>query len=81
LATDRDAQRAEQVRRARYEEMRQPQRAWYWLLALPFLALLYPPLYSHETPHFIGIPFFYWYQIAWLIITAAITTIVYRKTR
>jgi hypothetical protein len=73
LATDRPSERSDDGRRRNV--------GWYWLLALPFLALLYPPLYAHETPHLIGIPFFYWYQIAWLIITAAITTTVYRKTR
>jgi hypothetical protein len=56
-------------------------RRWYWLLLLPFLALLYPPLYSHVTPRIFGIPFFYWYQAVWLAITAAITTIVFRRTR
>jgi hypothetical protein len=55
-------------------------RRWYWLLLLPFLALLYPPLYSHLTPRIFGIPFFYWYQAVWLVITAAITTVVYRRT-
>ena len=54
---------------------------WYWLLLLPFLALLYPPLYAHLTPRIFGIPFFYWYQAVWLIVTAAITTFVYRRTR
>lgn len=54
---------------------------WYWLLLLPFLALLYPPLYAHLTPRIFGIPFFYWYQAVWLVITAAITTFVYRRTR
>jgi Protein of unknown function (DUF3311) len=54
---------------------------WYWLLLLPFLALLYPPLYSHLTPRIFGIPFFYWYQVVWLVITAAITTFVFRRTR
>lgn len=54
---------------------------WYWLLLLPFLALLYPPLYAHLTPRIFGFPFFYWYQGVWLVITAAITTFVYRRTR
>jgi hypothetical protein len=58
-----------------------PSHRWYWLLLLPFLALLYPPLYSHLTPRVFGIPFFYWYQAVWLVITAAITTFVYRRTR
>lgn len=54
---------------------------WYWLLLLPFAGLLYPPLYAHEDPHLFGIPFFYWYQGAWLVLTAVITTVVYRRTR
>jgi hypothetical protein len=56
-------------------------RGWYWLLVLPFLALLYPPLYAHDSPRVFGIPFFYWYQVVWLLITGAITTFVYRRTR
>jgi hypothetical protein len=58
-----------------------PARRWYWLLLLPFLALLYPPLYAHLDPRLFGIPFFYWYQAVWLAVTAAITTIVYRRTK
>jgi hypothetical protein len=54
---------------------------WMWLLLLPFAALLVPPLYAHEAPHLWGIPFFYWYQAVWLIITAGITTFVYRRMR
>ena len=56
-------------------------RGAMWLLLLPFAALLVPPLYAHETPHIWGIPFFYWYQAVWLIITAGITTLVYRRLR
>jgi len=55
--------------------------AYYWLLLLPFLALLYPPVYAHDSPRVFGIPFFYWYQLVWLIVTAAIITFVYRRTR
>ncbi|HLI58069.1 MAG TPA: DUF3311 domain-containing protein [Solirubrobacteraceae bacterium] len=56
-------------------------RGSMWLLLLPFAALLVPPLYAHETPHLWGIPFFYWYQGVWLIVTAGITTFVYRRMR
>ncbi len=56
-------------------------RHWYWLLLLPFLGLLYPPLYAHASPRIFGIPFFYWYQAVWLAATAVITTVVYRRTR
>lgn len=53
-------------------------RSWILLLLLiPFIALLYPPFYNFKQPMFIGIPFFYWFQLLWVIITAIITAIVY----
>jgi hypothetical protein len=57
------------------------QRHWYWLLLLPLLGLLIPPIYNTEDPTLIGIPFFYWYQLAWVPLSVAVTTVVYRKTR
>jgi hypothetical protein len=56
-------------------------RRWYLLLLLPFAGLLYPPLYSTEDPQLFGFPFFYWYQFAWVPVTALLTYFVYRKTR
>ena len=56
-------------------------RRWYLLLLLPFAGLLYPPLYATEDPELFGFPFFYWYQFAWVPVTALITYFVYRKTR
>jgi hypothetical protein len=56
-------------------------RRWYLLLAIPFLALLYPPLYARHDPELLGFPFFYWYQLAWVPLTAALTVLVYRRTR
>jgi hypothetical protein len=56
-------------------------RAWYWLLVVPFIGLLIPPLYNQTDPTFIGLPFFYWYQLAWVPISVALTALVYRKTR
>ena len=47
------------------------------LLVIPFIALLFPPFYNFREPEFIGIPFFYWYQLLWIIITAIITAVVY----
>ena len=44
-------------------------RSWLlWLLIIPFIALLIPQFYNYSTPTFIGIPFFYWYQLLWIII-------------
>jgi hypothetical protein len=52
-------------------------RAWYWLLAIPFLALAWVPFYDRVEPSFIGVPFFYWYQFLWVLITPALTWVVY----
>lgn len=56
-------------------------RKWLWLLLLPWLALLSLPLYSRMNPELFGFPFFYWYQFAWVPLTALITLVVHRKTR
>jgi hypothetical protein len=50
------------------------------LLIAPFIGLLYPAWYTHERPHLWGFPFFYWYQFAWVLVTAALTGVVYLLT-
>jgi len=52
-------------------------RAWNWLLVLPALGLLFPGIYARATPTLFGFPFFYWYQFAWVFVTAAITGLVF----
>jgi hypothetical protein len=47
------------------------------LLIIPYIFLLIPAFYNSLTPYFIGIPFFYWYQMLWIIITSLITAVVY----
>ena len=54
---------------------------WNWLLLVPLLAVLYPPLYNRVTPELFGIPFFYWYQLAAVSIGVSCTYAVYRRTR
>jgi hypothetical protein len=60
-------------------------RPWWTvvLLALPYLGLCFPGLYSRATPALFGFPFFYWYQFAWVILTSFLLYLVYRqfKTR
>ena len=54
------------------------ERRWFLLLLLiPFVALLWPSFYNTYDPAFLGIPFFYWYQMLWIIFTALLTMIVY----
>ena len=52
-----------------------------WLLLLPLLATLYPPLYNRRTPELFSIPFFYWYQLFAVTIGVVCTYVVYRATR
>lgn len=55
---------------------------WIWLLLLiPFVGLLVVPLYNLRLPELFGFPFFYWYQLAWVPLTALITWLVYRQVR
>jgi hypothetical protein len=54
---------------------------FWWLLALPFLALLFPGLYARSDPGLFGFPFFYWYQFVWLFATSALTALVYLRSR
>ena len=52
-----------------------------WLLVLPLLATLIPPLYNRLQPTLFGIPFFYWYQLAAISVGVITTLIVYRVSR
>lgn len=48
------------------------------LLAAPLVALLWVSSYAKEEPRLLGFPFFYWYQFAWVFITAVLTSIAYQ---
>jgi hypothetical protein len=47
------------------------------LLLIPFIALCWPPFYNFRDPELAGVPFFYWFQLLWIVITAIITAVVY----
>jgi hypothetical protein len=53
---------------------------WYLLLLVQFVLLLWVPSYNKVEPSWIGVPFFYWYQMAWVFISAILTAIVYFAT-
>ena len=54
---------------------------WNLLLILPLIGTLVPSVFNRKDPHLAGIPFFYWYQMLWILISVAITVVVYRATR
>ena len=54
---------------------------WYLLLLAPFVAVLWVPFYNAIEPAWAGIPFFYWYQFLWVVISSVITLVVYFATK
>ena len=49
---------------------RRPRAAWAVvtvLLLIPVVALLWVPSYTRVNPRLFGFPFFYWYQLAWVL--------------
>ncbi|MGX1756082.1 DUF3311 domain-containing protein [Streptomyces lydicus] len=47
-------------------------------LIAPFVALLWVSSYARIEPKLIGIPFFYWYQMAWVLVSTMLTMIAYK---
>ncbi|HLI96266.1 MAG TPA: DUF3311 domain-containing protein [Candidatus Baltobacteraceae bacterium] len=56
-------------------------RSYYWFLVVPFIATLVPPFYARRGPTLFGFPFFYWYQILWIVLAALVVWWVYLATR
>ncbi len=48
-----------------------------WLLLLPIITMLWVPSYNAIEPVLGGMPFFYWYQLLWVLLGAAIIGVVY----
>lgn len=51
------------------------------LLLAPYAGLLCVPLYNRREPELLGFPFFYWYQLLWIVLTVALTWLAYRSVR
>ena len=56
-------------------------RLWYLLLLPSYVGLLWVPFYASKSPELFGFPFFYWFQFAWVPMTALLTWIVYLRVR
>jgi peptidoglycan/LPS O-acetylase OafA/YrhL len=59
---------------------KKPRLRRYWprlLFLVPFVAMLFVSSYNRIAPDLGGIPFFYWYQLAWILLGAAIVLVVY----
>ena len=54
------------------------QTVWYVILFIPFFVAIWVPLYNRIEPSFYGIPFFYWFQLALIVVAAAVTGAAYK---
>ena len=64
-----------------HPEPRRRSRRFGWLLLIPLVATLIPEIYDRVSPSIGGMPFFYWYQLAWVLGGVICTYAVYRATR
>lgn len=53
---------------------------WNLLLLVPLL-ILFTPFFNRVEPQLFGIPFFYWFQLAFIALGVTSTSIVYLATR
>ena len=56
-------------------------RAIYILLLVPYVAMLWVPSYNRTTPAIAGIPFFYWYQLLWILLGSLLLFLAWRVER
>jgi uncharacterized protein DUF3311 len=67
-----------------HDQEHRPVRRVLWarlLLILPFISMLWVSSYNSAEPMVAGIPFFYWYQLLWILIAAVLIAIVYAMER
>jgi hypothetical protein len=53
---------------------------WHWLLLIPVIVPLLTPLYNRIEPRLLGVPFFYWCQLAFVILASVTVALVHRLT-
>lgn len=67
-----------------HDDEHRPVRRVLWarlLLLLPFISMLWVSSYNSVEPMVAGIPFFYWYQLLWVLIGAGLIAFVYAVER
>ncbi len=51
---------------------------WHIALFVPFFAAIWVPLYNRIEPSLFGVPFFYWFQFALIVVAALVTGLAYK---
>jgi hypothetical protein len=82
-----DTQHIPAVRSTADGPPRRPTRAraldrsrWHWLLFVPVLVALFPPLFNRIEPTFMGLPFYYWGQLAFALLACLTIAFVHLAT-
>ncbi len=78
---DRPEERRSSVADATARAQRSDHHPINWLLLVPLALTLFPPIYNSIDPTIGDVPFFYWYQMAAIVVSVVVTLLVYRKTR
>ena len=50
-------------------------------IVAPFVAILWIPSYNTTDPKLLGFPFFYWYQLLWVVITAVLMVVAFQAVK
>jgi hypothetical protein len=53
---------------------------WMLLFLLIPMLVVDVPFYNRIEPELFGFPFFYWFQLAWIFVSMAVTAFVYYGT-
>lgn len=55
---------------------------WTYLLFIPpYISVFWVTPYNTLMPDFMGIPFFYWYQLLWVVLSALAIAVAYFNLR
>jgi hypothetical protein len=54
---------------------------WHWLLLVAVIVPLATPLYNRIEPRLFGLPFYYWGQLAFALLSTLVITIVHIATK
>ncbi len=56
-------------------------RPLQWLIAVPTVLALLVPFYNRTDPTLFGLPFFYWFQLACILLMIVVVALVYLLTK
>jgi Protein of unknown function (DUF3311) len=55
--------------------------AGHWLLLVPIVAPLLTPVYNRIEPRLFGMPFFYWFQLGFALLSTVVIMVVHLTKR